>query len=202
MVAVIRLYIDTAGSDGTPANNIDTTPQTPNLRFRTDDLNTDDNVSPIPIPGAGTNYSFWKSCYFQCTQAPGTQVDNFRLYTDGAGYDGGASGIFLSIGNAYPVRANGNTTGYEVATGVVGTSGDRMDSGANQHSGLTGAADVFSFTSGVPLTFPASFIQEAGSIINAINETTSYFILQASVDNSATPGTKTAETITILYDEV
>ena len=200
MVATIKLYIDIGGSDNTPGSSIDTTALSPNLRFKTADDNTIDSNNPIPIPPSGTNYSFWKSLYLQCTVAPSTSVNNFRIYTDAAGF---GTGITTYIGDEYPVRSNGVVTGYDVATGTPGDTGDEMLDVTNGHSELSAKTDLFSYTSGSPLTISDSaFILESGNIIDAINETTAYFILQVAVGSTATPGTKTAETITILYDEV
>ena len=197
MVAIIKVFQDIGGADTTPGSNIDTSVSNPNLRFKTIDNNVIDSANPIPIPGSGTKYSYWKNLYLKCTQAPSVSVDNFRMYADGAGF---GTDITLNIADQYPTRANGDTSGYEVATGTPNDTGDEM---VVSHAALSSSTDFFTYTSSVPLTIlNSAFISEGGNILDAVNETTHYFLLQVSVGENATPGPKTAETITILYDEV
>ena len=70
---------------------------------------------------------------------------------------------------------------------------------------MTNQSDVFSETSIFTFTSvsPRSIsISEAGSIIDAINETTDYIVLQTDVDSTSSPATKPTETITYQYDEI
>lgn len=195
MVADFDVFYDFAGTDATPGTQQDTDGLgPPNIRFKTADDATIDVINPVPIPTAGTNRSFWKQLYIKCNTAPDTQVDNIKFYTDGAGY---GTGITLNVGDQFPVKNSGSDAGYEVATGTIGTSGDDV---VTQHAGITSVSDAFSFTVGSPLSGPT--ISEAGSIINAINETSNYLILQADVISTATPGNKPDETLTIQYDEI
>jgi hypothetical protein len=98
------------------------------------------------------------------------------------------------------VKNSGSSSGYDVATGTVGDTGDRMDSGANKHTDITTRNDLFGYTLGSPMTGPS--ISEASSQIDAINETTNYAVLQVEVVDTASSGVKTAETITFQFDEI
>lgn len=195
MVADFDVFFDFAGTDATPGTQQDTDGLgPPNIRFKTNDNELIDVNDPVPIPTAGTNRSFWKQIYLKCNTAPDTQVDNIKFFTDGTGY---GTGITLQVGDEFPVKNSGSNAGYEVATGTPGADGDDV---VVAHAGIIGVTSAFSFTVGSPLSGPT--ISEAGSIINAINETTNYLILQADVINTATPGNKADETLTFQYDEI
>ena len=195
MVATVSVYLDTGGADGAPGTLTDIDALgPPALRFKTADNPTIDTVNPVPIPAAGTNRSFVKSLYMRCDIAPDTQIDNIRFFTDGGGF---GTGITTFIGDQFPVRNSGSTAAYRVATGTVGTTGTEMT--ANYLS-ITTKSDAFSFTAGSPKTGPT--ISEAGSIINAVAETSNYFVLQVDVGTTATPGNKPDETLTLIYDEI
>lgn len=194
MAAVMDVYFDFGGSDGTPGTEQDTDALgPPNLRFKTADNATIDDNDPIPIPTAGTKYSYWKQIYLYCGTAPSTKVDNVKLYSDGTGF---GTGITLKVGEQFPVKTNALNTGYEVATGTPGDTGDEM---VAAHAGLTSSVDMFGKTSGSPLSVT---INEAGNIIDAIGETTNYVCLQMEVISTASPGNLTDETLTFQYDEV
>lgn len=190
MAAVFSVFFDFGGTDNTPGTlqNVDALGP-PCVRFKQADDATIDSVAPIPIPAAGTNYSRWKQIYLKCTTAPSTQVDNVKFYTDGAGF---GTGIALKIADANPVKNSGASTGYDVAD--VNTT---MASGG--HTDVTTITDAFTYTSGSPRTCT---ISESGSIINAINETTNYIVLQMEVGTTASPGDLANETLTWQYDEI
>ena len=195
MVATLLIYVDFGGSDGTPGTNQDTTALgPPNIRLKTADDATIDAINPIPIPASSTNNSFWKSCYVRCSVAPDTQINNLKLYTDGAGF---GTGITTYIGDQFPTRNSGSTAAYKKAVGTVGTSGTEIVAG---YTGISSKTDFFTFTSGSPLTGPS--ISEAGNIITTIGHTSNYFVLQATVGTTASPGNKIDETITLVYDEI
>jgi hypothetical protein len=195
MVAIIALFKDTAGIDAAPGTSTNTDALGPPMvKLKTADNPTIDNINVVPIPAAGTNYSFVNSLFFKCTFAPDTQIDNFQLYSDGVGF---GTGITTYIGNQFPNHNSGSTSGYKLATGTIGTTGTEM---TVNYPGITTKTDLFSFIVSAPESGPT--ISEAGSIINAADETTNYFVLQANVTNTATSGNKTNEDITCLYDEI
>lgn len=194
MAATLQEVFDNAGTDENPGNEtvIDALGP-PRLKMKTADNATIDFINPIPKPTSGTNYSFWKQVYLKASVAPSSQCDNFKWYTDGAGF---GTGISLKIGTETPTKTHASDAGYEVATGTVGETGDEM---VAAHALLTGKSDAFGYTSGSPKTVSCS---EAGNLINAIGETTDYIILQAEVINTASAGTPSNETCTWVWDEI
>lgn len=195
MTAVLKVYVDFGGSDGSPGTNQDTTSLgPPNIRLKTADDATIDAANPVPRPASSTNKSFWKSCYVKVATAPDTQVDGFTVYTDGAGF---GTGITTYVGDQFPTRNHSSTSGYIKATGTVGTTGTALLTG---YTGITSKTDLFTFTSGSPMTGPS--ISESGSILVNVGDTTNYFVLQAEVGTTASPGNKGDETITITYNEI
>jgi len=190
MPATFDVKLDIGGSDGSPGQSLTVT----NLRMKTADDNDQDTNNPVPIVAGYTKRSFWRSVYLKCTTAPPTKCDNVKFYTDGTPF---GTGIVLYAGEQFPTKNSGSSSGYEKADGTVGDTGDEMVAG---HGGLTSKVDVFTKTQGTPLSGPT--ISESGGIINAIDETTNYLILQLEVIDTATAGTLTAETMTFQYDEV
>jgi len=195
MVATVHVFFDFGGSDTMPATEQDTNALTPvNLRFKTADDATIDNINPIPIPSASVNNSFWKQIYLQVTATGSfTQIDNVQFYTDGSNF---GAGITTNVGDEMPVKTLASDAGYEVAPGTIGTSGTDLITG---HAGITAVTDAFSFTTACT---KAVTIGEAGAIINAINETTHYLAFQMVVGTSASPGDLADETWTYQYDEI
>ncbi len=191
MVAAFNTMLDTGGTDNSPgtSTNVDSLGP-PCIRFKRADNPTIDSVAPCTIPASGTSYSRWKQIYLKCvTTAPSVQVDNVRLYTDAGGF---GTGIAVKIGDQYPVHNSAATTGYDVAD----TDDQAMATG---HTDITTSSDFFGKTVGAPATIT---ISEAGSVIDALNETTNYAVLQMEVISTATPGDLGNETITWKYDEI
>ena len=194
MAATMSVYFDFGGADTAPGTEQDTDALgPPNIRFKTADDATIDTNNPIPVPAAGTNYSFWKQVYLYCDDPDGNTIDNVKFYSDGSiGY---GTGITLMVGDETPVKNSGSDAGYEVATGTGGTTGDEM---VAAHAGLTGSTDAASLTSGSPLTVS---ISEAGNVINLAAETSNYVVLQVNVADTASAGLTASETLTFQYDE-
>lgn len=194
MVATVSIYFSFGGTDGTPGTEQDVDGLgPPNIRFKVADNATIDTADPIPIPGAGTNYSYWKQIYLYCDLPDGNSLDNLKFYSDGTNSFG--TGVDLMVGGQFPVKNSGASTGYEVADTT-----DEMVSGTANHSGITSSASVFTYDSGSPLTGPT--ISEAGSVIDATGETSNYLVFQMNVASTASPGELPVdETLTIQYDE-
>jgi len=191
MAATMKVYFDFGGVDGSPGTEQDTTGLgPPNIRFKCADDADIDVLNPVVIPGAGTNYSFWKHIYLFCAIAPDTQVDNIRFHSDGGGF---GTGISLKVGTDFPTKNNSSSAGYEVA--------DVAAELVANHSGISASANVFGYMAVSPAPLAGS-ISEAGGIIDAQNETSDYFVFQLEVINTAAPGVLAAETFTFLYDEV
>jgi len=184
MVAVFNWTYDNGGSDNTPGASTTYT----NLRFNAEDTNDQDLLSPLIIPSSGTIYSYWKQVYPKCATAPDTQVDNFQVYSDGT--LGWGTGVTVEIGNGVQLHSSTVTTGYDVAN---------AQEVMTNHTDVSATTSLFTFTSA---STRAMTISETGSVINAINETTDYIVLQTSVLSTAVPGVKATETITGQYDEI
>lgn len=193
MVAVLEAFLDTIGSTDNPGASTNVNALNPNLRWKTNDNTTIDLIDPVPRPSTGINFSYWKSVYLQCITAPDNAVNNVQFYSDGTVYD--TPNVVLYIGNETPTRTALLTTGYDVATGVVGISGDEMVAG---HVDITGKTLVSDF---IVSATKAISITEAGNIINATGETTDYMIFQLNVIQTATAGNTGTESFTIQYDE-
>ena len=156
-----------------------------NLRFNEADDNDQDTGNPCVIPGAGTEYSYWKHVYLRCTTAPSVQCNNFKFYSDGAAMD---TGTLIKIAT----NTVANDTDYDQADGT-----DEM---VANHTGVTASADVNNYTSGG--TQLSIGVVPGDDIIDAISEETDYMVLQLEVSSTASPGQMTSKTLTVQYDEI
>lgn len=153
-------------------------------------LNTSDThaaagtANPIPIPTAGTNYSYWAALRADCTVTPTTSVSNLRWYFDGT--NSSPAGVTWKAQEA---------TAYVQATGTSGTTGLQLTVG--NYATLTGApVDPFAnFTVATPKSI-------AGSIANpSTGPFGSWFVVQLEVASTCgTTGAITAETASMVYD--
>ncbi len=194
MAATMSIRFDFGGTDTAPGTEQDVDALgPPRIRFKTADDATIDTANPIPVPGAGTAYSYWKQMYLYCDNPDGNSIDNVKFFSDGTISWG--TGVTLMVGDETPTKNSGSDAGYEVATGTPGTTGDEM---VAAHAGLTGSTDAAGLTSGSPLTVS---ISEAGSVINLAAETSDYVILQTNVATTAGAGLTNTETLTFQYDE-
>lgn len=146
-----------------------------------------DTASPIKIPAAGTNYSFWVNTRLEVTVAPDTTIDNLGWYTDGSNNFGTGTGMNVLT-----------ATAYTQATGTPGTTGTELtktnyDAGAGTaNNDLT---DAFSETSGAPKTV-------AGSIGATTGDLGDIVVYQITVGSTASPGELAVdETVTFQFDE-
>jgi hypothetical protein len=157
-----------------------------NTRVSTsDNPYTNETVNPIPIPGAGTNYSFWCVTRLECTVAPDTLINNVKWYTDGSNTFG--TGITAKVGTA---------NAYDQAPGTVGTTGTELTV-ANYGNGTTdldaAPVDIFTYTSGSPLSVTGS--------TSTAQDFADWVVYQLAVGTTAGAGTTPTETITWQYDE-
>lgn len=155
------------GSTGSTTNDVDGT----SIRYKQADNDTVDANNPIPIPGAGTNYSYFKQMRFNCTVAPSNLINNLKFYTDGA---------------------NGLGTGMDLLCKTV-ASASYVDPVANASTLVTGQSSAFTYTSGSPLAVTGS--------TSATGEFGDYVGTQFSVASTAGQGTSGSEVITFSYDE-
>lgn len=193
MAATLQVVFDNGGINGNPTyETVVDSLGPPRLKMKTADNSDVDEINQIPKPASGTNRSFWKQVCLVCSVAPTLQCDNFRWYTDGNEF---GTGITLKVGNQFPIRTKLLRTGYKVATGTIGLTGTEMVAG---HSNLTSSSDAFTKTSWSPLAVSCN---ETGNLINAVDESTNYIVLQAEVGSSASGGTPSNETVTWKWDE-
>lgn len=149
-------------------------------RMSTSDVAAPGTSNPIPIPDAGTNYSFWVVTRLQATVAPDNGINNIKWYSDGTAFGTG-------------LTCNGNSaTAYTQATGTVGTSGTLLNT--TNYPTVTAPVNVTTFTSGSPKTV-------TGSLGAATGEFGDRFVYQLAVGTTATVGTMAARTFTWQFDE-
>lgn len=176
MAATVATYGFTGTSPGTGA-------AVTTLRFKNADDNTVDTNNPVIKPSSGTNYSFWKSIALFATVAPSVSISNVKIYSDGTL---GWAGCQVDIGDQ-------QTDTYIQATGSS-NNGDEM---VASHSQISSKTDLFTYTSGSPLsvTLSASWADTTGRI-------TMFLVLQLAITSAASGGVQAAETMTWQYDEV
>jgi len=158
-----------------------------NTRVSTSDNHyTTETVNPIPIPTAGTIYSYWAVTRLECTIAPVTLVDNVKWFTDSTNSLG--TGVTMEVGTA---------TGYTQASGTPGDTGDELTNTNYSTGTLTptdpSADNAFAYDSGAPLSV-------TGSTSTTI-EFGDRVVYQMSVGTSAGAGATAQETLTWQYDE-
>jgi hypothetical protein len=141
-----------------------------------------DTSSPVQIPAAGSNYSFWVCTRLSCSATPAGTINNLRWYSDGANNFG--TGI----------TAQGNeATAYTQAIGTVGQTGTQLTVG--NYPSVTTPVDCFTLTAAAPKSL-------AGSLSNpATGDFGSFFVYQITVASTAGPGATSQETWTWKYDE-
>jgi len=157
-------------------------------KFCTEDVYNPGTTNPIPIPAAGSKYSYWKSHQLHLSGTY-TEISNIKIYTDGGGFEAGAVTYIYHKSSDYGVpQAN-----YDQASGTPGDTGDEAQ--ATHTRAFTGKTDLFSYVLATPCDV------DAGPY-NTPDEDTKHIVLQLEVDNTATPGEKSPETISWQYDEV
>lgn len=179
MAATVTIRRWTGASGGPTKTDITSS----NTRMSTADDPAPGTSNPVPIPAAGTNYSYWVSTRLSADTTPTGTINNIRWYTDGTG----------SFGTG--VTCSGNTaTTYDQATGTPGTTGDELNT-TNYTTLAAAPVDVFTHTSGSPKTV-------SGSISNpSTGDFGDFFVYQAAVGTTASAGASATETFTWQYDE-
>jgi len=178
MVATVLINrLTGAGPTVTPITSI-------NTRANAADAHTTaDTASPIEIPSAGTNYSYWVTTRLETTVAPDNLIDNIEWFTDGSNTYG--TGI----------TAKGETaTSYSIATGTPAVTGNQLTT--TSYSNMTSVpTDIFAFTTGAP--------NLVAGTTTGTGEFGDRMVYQVEVGTTATAGTKpaTPETFTWRFDE-
>ncbi len=146
-----------------------------------DSHTTADTTSPILIPAAGTNYSFWATFALYVSAITGGTVNNIKWYTDGG--NGLGTGIGLNV--------SASATSYTQATGTVAQSGTVLNN--TNYPGVGTPVNAFTYTSGSPLSVTGS-TATTGDVGNLV-------VLQLTVASTASQGATPTETITWQYDD-
>lgn len=155
------------GAAGGTTNNVDGGA----LRFKVADDDVADANAPVPIPAAGTNYSYIKQLRLNASVAPSNVLNNIRFYTDGG--NGFGTGIALNV------RTNATYT-------------NPLTQGT---TALTGTANAFTYTSASPLAVAGSLTAPSTGPFG------DYVQLQAAVSSTAVAGTSPGEVLTFAVDE-
>lgn len=151
---------------------------------------TGDTASPIEIPTAGTNYSYWVNTQLNATVTPDNLIDNIEWFTDGVNSYGTGIGL---------VVAQAALASYTQAVGTPGVTGTQLNDTNYTGGTLTPATpdDAFTKVTGAALAVTGSIANPStGAFGNIV-------VYQLTVLSTATPGTKpaTPETISWRYDE-
>lgn len=156
-----------------------------NTRFNTSDTHAaSGSETPIPIPSAGANYSYWVVYQADCAGSPDGTVDNLRWYTSGSSTSPAGVSWLASDASTY-VQA----VGTEGVTGLV--------LNATNYPTLSGSTeDPFTWTAGSPKSV-------SGSISNPSTGPFGDFLaVQIQVDSTtALAGPIDAETLSLVFDE-
>ena len=148
------------------------------VRFKAADNATVDTSNPLVVPSEGTTYSYTKQLRAYMEAAPASSVSNLQWYSDGA--NGFGTGITVNVIN------RGTTFATQIAT---------------EPPYSASMATLFNYTSGTPLDGDAT---DAGPFTPSDDD--SYIgdliLLQMAISTNATNGIKSAESLTLSYDEV
>lgn len=165
MVAVVQIH------EKNGVGEVATDKTSGTIRFKNVDSAVVDAANPIPIPGAGSNFSFEKWLRLSVTVAPDTQIENLLAYSDGA---------------------NGLGTGVSVHRKTAGAFVQPA-----QPANSTGFTDLFLDTVGSPIDMDAT---NTGPHTGT-GDKGDYLVLLMEVASTAVQGATPAETVTFSYDE-
>ena len=167
-------------------------------RFCTTDNYNPVSTYPCVVPTSGFNYSYWK--HF-CIDFSGTfsEISNIRIYSDGTINWALGTGGDVLIGKRDTGDSGCPPASYEQAAGTIGVTGYSIMDGTYGHDryvGQTpGVADIQDYTAGGTQLLLDSTVYDAAG-------TSYYAVMQVKIADDATQGTKAAETVTFLYDEI
>jgi len=142
------------------------------VRFKAADDAAVDTNNRLQIPVSGSNYSYTKNLRAYMEAPPDTDIYDLEWYTDGGGF---GAGITVNA------KAEGSFT-------------------ANVDTEMTGGSDLFGYTSGSPLDGDGnnSGPFDSGDDDSWIGD---FILMQMVVEDTASPGTLAAETLTLSWTE-
>lgn len=141
------------------------------VRFKSVSATIVDTANRLQVPAAGTIYSFWKQLRLYVATAPSVDLQNLRAYTDGVNSFG------TGIGVQYDMQASSHIT--PASSDISGT-------------------DLFTASISTPIDLDSGL---ASSAFLGTGYKGKLLRMQMSVANTAAPGTLSAETLTMAYDE-
>lgn len=157
--------IEKNGAGGTPTDKTGGT-----IRFKNADNSTVDLNNPMVKPSTGQkDWSFEKWLRLNITGGSFSQISNLRAYTDGS---------------------SGLGTGINIWAKAVGSYATPAEATAS-----TGYANLFTYTSGSPLSLGAGPYTGTG-------EKGDHLVMMAEVTDAVAGGLTPSETLTIAWDEI
>ena len=139
------------------------------VRFKKADNSTVDLVNPLVKPSSGSDWSFQKWLRLNVTGGTYTQITNIRAYMDGS------SGLGTGVNLWGKATASYATPAQETAS--------------------TGYANMFTYTSGSPLSL-------GGGPFTSTGEKGDHLQMALEVTDAASGGLTPSETLTIAWDEI
>jgi len=153
--------------NGAGATTTDKTSGT--VRFKNADNSAVDLNNPMVKPNSGSDWSFEKWLRLAVTGGTYSQITNLVAYSDGSSGLGTGINIWAKAVTAYATPAEGTAS--------------------------TGYANLFTYTSGSPLSLGAGPYTGTG-------EKGDHLVMLAEVTSSASGGLTSSETLTFAWDEI
>jgi len=139
------------------------------IRFKNADNSTVDLVNPMVKPTSGSDFSFEKWLRMNVTGGTYTQITNVKAYTDGSSGLGTGVNLWAKAVASYATPAEATAT--------------------------TGYANLFTYTSGSPLSLGAGPFTGTG-------EKGDHLVAMCEVTSAASGGLTPSETLTLAWDEI
>jgi hypothetical protein len=175
-------------------------------RYCTMDSADPGTSNPIPIPDSGHNPSYWKTHFLYISGQSGgtydfTYVSSIRWYCDGTLFNWGGD---TTSGAVFVMDASGDGSEYGVAsgsydqaTGVVGTSGNKLTGHSAWNSASSNAEDASALGSAFTVDKRQIDVDDSAGF-----KYSKALIHQAWVGENAASGSPDPETYTWVWDEV
>ena len=139
------------------------------VRFKNADNSTVDLNNPMVKPPSGSDWSFEKWLRLAVTGGSYSQITNIVAYSDGSSGLGTGINVWAKAVASYATPAEGTAS--------------------------TGYANLFTYTSGAPLSLGAGPFTSTG-------EKGDHLVMLAEVTSSASGGLTASETVTFAWDEI
>jgi hypothetical protein len=159
------------------------------VRMKNANNATVDLLDPMVVPGSDQDFSFEKWLRLKITDAGGfTQIDNLRVYADGANNMGTGIKVWYALAGAWDIPVEPPVGVDPPQSSAAGSPQENM-------------LDLFALTQGAPGDLDAinngPFTD--GSPEEHIGD---FIVLVGEVETSASNGITPAEVLTFAYDEI